>query len=83
MPSEFSNARVDLGQERSPDRTEIVVLVKGLCLKRGNFAQRKPHARDLLVAGPLFARRFFIPARFRAMSIPLVIAATKVAAVRF
>jgi len=35
MLSEFSNAHVDLGQERSPDRSEIAALVKGICLKAG------------------------------------------------
>jgi hypothetical protein len=35
MLSEFSNAHVDLGQERSPDRSEIAALMKGICLKAG------------------------------------------------
>jgi hypothetical protein len=48
MLSEFSNAHVDLGQERSPDRSEIAALVKGICLKAGIFAERKPRARGFV-----------------------------------
>jgi hypothetical protein len=51
MPSEFSNARVDLGQERSPDRGEIVALVKGLCLKSGNFVEPKARPEDFVGRG--------------------------------
>ena len=51
MLSEFSNAHVDLGQERSPDRGEIVALVKGLCLKSGNFVEPKARPEDFVGRG--------------------------------
>jgi len=78
MLSEFSNAHVDLGQERSPDRSEIAALVKGICLRAGILPSESLVPEDLLLAELLFGSIgiFLFRALLRYVG-PQVIAATR------